>query len=101
MAGQYPVHVCRSSHEAGDESVVGDDGLVAALGHDGQLLQVLKQLLVIADWQDDSGAVAVLVRKILQGLAHGVRLGDFVSALIGVERLGCDLRGKSYYASVV
>ena len=55
--------------ELGDEGVVGDDGLVAALGHDGQ---ILKQLLVIADWQDDSGAVAVLVREILQGLAHDV-----------------------------
>ena len=57
--------------EVGEESVVRDDGLVAALGYDGEIFQVFEQLLVIANGQHDCRAVAVLVREILQGLAHG------------------------------
>ena len=60
--------------EVGEECLVRDDGLVAALGYDGEIFQVFEQLLVIADGQHDCRAVAVLVREILQGLAHGLKV---------------------------
>lgn len=58
--------------EAGEEGVVGDDGFVAAFGDDGEIVQILKEFLVVADGKNDGGAVAVLVSEILQGLTHGV-----------------------------
>jgi hypothetical protein len=60
--------------EFGEEVVVRDDGFVTAFGDDGEIVQILKELLVFADGQNDCGAVAVLVREVLQCLAHGWRL---------------------------
>ena len=57
--------------EVGDESVVRDYRFVAALGHNCEIVQVLKKLLVVADGQQDGGAVAVLVSELLESLAHG------------------------------
>ena len=57
--------------EVSEEFGVRDNGFVAAFGDHGQIVQVLQQLLVVADREDDGGAVAVLVGEILQGLAHG------------------------------
>ena len=49
---------------------MGDDEFVATLCDDNDLVQILKQLFVVADGKNDGGAVAVLVREILQGPAH-------------------------------
>src|SRR6266550_1901740 len=58
--------------EVGNEGVVGDDGFVASLGDDCEIVQILKKLLVVGNWKNDGSAVAVLVSEVLQGLAHGV-----------------------------
>ena len=68
--------------EVGNEGVVGDDGFVAALSDDCEIVQILKELLVVADWKDDGGSVAVLVGEVLQGQAHVRRL---LSVRSGVE----------------
>ena len=56
--------------EVGNESVVADDGFVAALSDDCEIVQILEELLVVGDWKNDGGAVAMLVSEILQALAH-------------------------------
>ena len=53
-----------------DELLMGNCGFIAALGDNGQVVQVLDQLLIVRNWQDDGGALAALVGKILKRLAH-------------------------------
>ena len=48
-----------------------DDGFVTAFSGDSEIVQILQQLLVVADGQNDGGGVSVLVGEVLQGLAHG------------------------------
>jgi hypothetical protein len=56
--------------EVGNEGVVGDDGFIAALGDDCEIVQILEKLLVVGDRKNDGSSVTVLVSEILQGLAH-------------------------------
>lgn len=59
--------------EIGEKAVVRNDGLVSAFGDYREIIQILKELLVVAYWKDDSGSVTVLVGEVLQGLVHGVK----------------------------
>ncbi len=60
--------------EFSGEVVVREYRFVTAFGDDGEIVQILKEFLVFADGQNDCRAVAMLIREVLQGLAHGWRL---------------------------
>ena len=54
-----------------EKFVVGDHGLVAALGDNSKVIQILKELFVVADGKNYRCPVTMLVGEVLQCLAHG------------------------------
>lgn len=58
--------------ELGEKGVVRDDRLFSALGDYREIVQIFEKLLIVAEGKDDSSSVTVLVREVLQGLAHGM-----------------------------
>ena len=60
--------------ELGNELLVRDGGLAAALGYDGQIFQIFEQSLVIGNRQNDGSAFAVVVGNIFNRLAHGTKI---------------------------
>jgi hypothetical protein len=65
--------------EVREEGVVRNDGLVSSFGDDCEIIQILKELLVVADWKDDGGSATLLIGKILQCLSHGVEATSCLS----------------------
>ena len=62
--------------ELGNELLVRDGGLAAALGYDGQIFQIFEQFLVIGNRKNDGSAFAVVVRDVLNRIAHAGRLAE-------------------------
>jgi hypothetical protein len=60
--------------EITEELVLRNDGLVAALGDDGKIVQILQELFVFADGKHDGGSLTVLISQVLQDLAHSGKL---------------------------
>ena len=56
--------------ELGNELLVRDGGLAAALGYDGQIFQIFKHFLVIGNRKKDGSGFAVVVGNIFNRLAH-------------------------------
>jgi hypothetical protein len=56
--------------ELGNELLVRDGGLTAALGYDGQIFQIFEQFLVIGNRKNDGSAFAVVVGNVFNRLAH-------------------------------
>lgn len=49
-------------------------GLSPTLGYDSQIFQVFQQFFVVRDWKNDGCALAVIIRDVLNSIAHGQRL---------------------------
>lgn len=56
--------------QIGEELVVWNHRFVAAFGNYGQVVQIFEELFVIADWKNDGCALAVVIREVLEWLAH-------------------------------
>lgn len=64
-----------------------NDRFVASFGDHSKIVQILQQLFVVTDWEDDGGAVAMLVGQILEDLAQGAEATLGVRRCRGSERL--------------
>ena len=56
--------------QIGEELLVWNHWFVAALGDHGQVVQIFEEFFVVADWKNDGCALAVVIREVLEWLAH-------------------------------